>query len=280
MKLVDKFWPFLKADYKSIEQYLEEQARKGLHIKVVDAYGVRATYEKAEPRNVKYCLDYFSGNEDEAGEYLTMLEDAGWNFAGKIDQNLVFVSDNGKKPTPIHTDAEEEYRRIRKGLWMFDLPIGIATLILCYFICTTEVDITSVKQIFFLLCFVSMAGFGLVGLYRSLLFLFRSKVAITKGQPLKASNYKVAKFWGQLHAAFGVGMGIGWIARLIMSLETIDGNPITARVLLFGGLFAWIIVMLGMNPISNHLPDKAGKIIMAVIEIIGVCCFLGYCCMI
>lgn len=280
MKLVDRFWPFMKADYKSIEHYLEEQSQKGLHIRYIDSYGVRATYEKAEPRNIKYCMDYFHGSDEDVGAYQTMLADAGWNFVGKIDEFLIFASNNGETPARIHTDSEEEYRSIRSGLWMFDLPIGIGSLILCYFIFTTVPDIMSTQQWFYFLCLICMTGFGLIGLYRSLLFIFRSKNAVSKGEPLKISNYKVAKFWGQLHAALGVGMGVGFIGRLLGNMENVEGSITTARVFIFGGLIAWLIIVLGMNTISNYFTEKRGKLILTAFEIIMVIGFLGYCMMV
>lgn len=280
MKLVDRFWPFLKADYKSIEQYLEAQSRKGLHIRNVDSYGIRATYEKAEPRRIKYCLDYFHGTEEEAQAYQTMLADAGWNFVGLIDENLIFASNNGETPARIHTDSEEEYGRIRRGLWMFDLPVGIGSLILCYYIGINVPEIMSKSQWFYLICCICMIGFGLIGLYRSLLFIFRSKIAVSRGEPLKTSDYKVARFWGQLHAVLGLGMGVGFIGRLLMNLENVEGNITVARVFIFGGLIAWLIIMFGMNTITNYFKDKTGKRILTAFEIIMVVGFLGYCMMV
>lgn len=277
MKLVDRFWPFLKADYRSIEKYLEEQSRKGLHIRMVDSYGIRATYEKSEPRSIKYCLDYFSGTEEEANAYQTMLCDAGWNFVGQIDENLIFASNDGETPPRIHTDSEEEYRSIRRGLWMFDLPIGVISLILSYFVFTNVSEIMSHSQWFYLLGCICMTGFSLIGLYRSLLFIYRSKIAVLKNEPLKVSNYKVAKFWGQLHAFLGVGMGVGFVGRLSIGLESIEGNQLLAKILFFGTIAAWLVIIFGMNTIYNHFTEKTGKKIITALEIIFICCALAYC---
>lgn len=97
---------------------------------------------------------------------------------------------------------------------------------------------------------------------------------------MKTSDYKVAKFWGQLHAVFGLGMGVGFIGRLLINLENVEGNVTVARVFIFGGLIAWLIIMISMNTITNYFTEKIGKLILTAFEIIMVVGFLGYCMMV
>ena len=90
MKEVKRFWPFMKADYRAAERYLEAQSRKGLHIHHIDSYGIKATYEKGEPRNLKYSVDYYSGEYEEKKSYIKLLEDAGWNHVADMDMYMIF----------------------------------------------------------------------------------------------------------------------------------------------------------------------------------------------
>ena len=75
-------------------------------------------------------------------------------------------------------------------------------------------------------------------------------------------------------------MGVGFLGRLLANLENVEGNITTARVFIFGGLIAWLIIVLGMNTISNYFTEKRGKLILTAFEIIMVIGFLGYCMMV
>ena len=77
---VTKIRFFTIADFKEEEFWLREMAREGLHLLRM---GVPCFYvfEKGEPRDVIYRLDYT--NNDEGGDYARMLAEFGWENCGR-----------------------------------------------------------------------------------------------------------------------------------------------------------------------------------------------------
>jgi len=74
-------------------------------------------------------------------------------------------------------------------------------------------------------------------------------------------------------------MCVGFIGRLSIGLESIEGNLLVAKILFFGNLVAWLMIILGTNTIYNYFTEKTGKKIITTLEIIFVCCALAYCSM-
>jgi hypothetical protein len=71
---------FTIADYIEEERWLREQHQKGWKFTkmVLPCF---FTFEQCEPEDVIYRLDY--KNKDASGDYLQMLSDFGWEYAGK-----------------------------------------------------------------------------------------------------------------------------------------------------------------------------------------------------
>ena len=72
------FWTI--ADFKEEEDWLREMARKGLHFlhMTVPCF---YTFERGEPRDVIYRLDFTNNNE--GGDYNRMLAEFGWENCGR-----------------------------------------------------------------------------------------------------------------------------------------------------------------------------------------------------
>lgn len=277
MKLVDKFWPFLKADYKSAEQYLEKQSKKGLHIRYINPYGITATYEKGEPKDIRYCIDYYTGTEEDAGTYQTMLKDAGWNFVGHWDGYLFFASNEKERPPRIYTEQKEEMSRLRRGLWLFDLPVGILSLILAYFTFTSFPETMTFKQFSYLLIILSMVGFGFVGLYRSMMLYYKSIVAAKKGSVVSFSSYKTAKFWGTLRGYFGIGMGMGVLFRMFVLVQHTASESGTISAICLSIAFLSVTVsLLSTNYVLNHCDEKTEKFIFNGLKLLMFGGVIGY----
>ena len=71
---------FTIADFKEEEVWLREMAREGLHFKrmYIPCFCI---FEKGEPRDVIYRLDFTSHAED--ADYQTMLREFGWENCGR-----------------------------------------------------------------------------------------------------------------------------------------------------------------------------------------------------
>lgn len=68
---------FTIADYEEEEIWLREQSNLGLHLVrvIVPCFYV---FEKSEPEDIVYRLDYKNGNQNK--DYLQMFSDYGWNY--------------------------------------------------------------------------------------------------------------------------------------------------------------------------------------------------------
>ena len=73
-----RFWTI--ADFREEEVWLREMAKSGLHFlrMYIPCFYV---FEKGEPRDVIYRLDFT--NNDESGDYARMLADFGWENCGR-----------------------------------------------------------------------------------------------------------------------------------------------------------------------------------------------------
>lgn len=279
MKLVDRFWPFMKADYKAAEKYLEAQSRKGLHIKHIDNYGIVATYEKGIPKNVKYCIDYLNLDDaDEAENYQTMLEDAGWTYVGDLDKYLIFASKDGETPVPINTDWREEYRLMRKGLWRYEVPMGIIALaLLVGLLVIPDITFDTIEQICIGIILWCAGGFGLIGLIYSFLFYWNSGRALKNDEPMKARGEKEARVWGIFHGAFGVVAGIGVLARYIcVDYNHWMAGETGAVFFLSMTLIACVCSFLLSTPLHRWVSKRAYTMIDGIFFIIIAIGLFGY----
>ena len=77
---VTKLAVFTIADFKEEEVWLRERAREGLHFvrMIIPCFYI---FEKGEPQDVIYRLDY-PGNEEDR-DYTRMLQDFGWENCGR-----------------------------------------------------------------------------------------------------------------------------------------------------------------------------------------------------
>ena len=109
-----KWIPNIYAPYEleGLEEYLVSQAAKGWILEKIGQSGF--CFKKAEPRNLRYCVDIPSvqrkrgGFNDYLQPYYEMCEEAGWTFVGTDMHIHVFVTED---PTvaPIHTDPKVRF---------------------------------------------------------------------------------------------------------------------------------------------------------------------------
>ena len=77
---VTKIRIFTIADFREEELWLREMAKSGLHLLRMTP-PMAYVFEKGEPRDVIYRLDYTNG--DEGGDYARMLGEFGWENCGR-----------------------------------------------------------------------------------------------------------------------------------------------------------------------------------------------------
>lgn len=97
------------------EQWLQAQARQGMHLRSTDPLGLLMTFERGEPAEMAYRWDYCALKTDLA--YTQLFVDAGWervvDVAGWRCWRKPVI--NGKTPE-IFTDAGSKVRKYRRNL--------------------------------------------------------------------------------------------------------------------------------------------------------------------
>ena len=94
------------------EMWLESMAKKGWHLQ--DVGFLSYTFERGEPKDVIYRLDYRTGKD--LADYLEFVQGAGWKYVGKMSgwQYLCFPVEEGQS-AELYTDPESKiakYQRI------------------------------------------------------------------------------------------------------------------------------------------------------------------------
>lgn len=78
-------WGFFSLDYKAMEDYLEEMAKKGWMLEKIGRF--TAKFRAIEPQKLKFYVDVFkkggiltSENNEEIVEYRKLCQESGWTF--------------------------------------------------------------------------------------------------------------------------------------------------------------------------------------------------------
>ena len=118
--------------YKDIELKLEKMAEKGLFLKKVGT--LFWTFEKSEPKKVKYTVTYFSEasifnptDTDNQQTYYDYAKESGWNFVAQLNQMQIFSSED-ESPIPLETDEKEKLENIKKCMKKNFLPSTLSMI--------------------------------------------------------------------------------------------------------------------------------------------------------
>ena len=106
------------------EAWLEEQARRGLHLSRPGVF--RFAFTPGEPRHEKYRLDFQMLRGAARTEYLTLFRDAGWDFLGQVANRYYFRARADAFSPEIFSDAESRRARIQRQLTL----AGVLTALL------------------------------------------------------------------------------------------------------------------------------------------------------
>jgi hypothetical protein len=109
--VVKRRWFWAWQDEKE-EAWLESMSREGWHL--VDVGYLRYTFERGEPQAWVYRLDFRTSKE--IPDYITFVQEAGWEYVGKMSSWLYFRLPAEEGPTAeLYTDAEgkiAKYQRV------------------------------------------------------------------------------------------------------------------------------------------------------------------------
>lgn len=106
------------------EAWLEEQARRGLHLIRPGLF--RFAFVQGESREEKYRLDFQTLRGAARTEYLALFRDAGWEFLGQVANRYYFRARSDAFSPEIFSDVESRRARIRRQMSI----AGIITAIL------------------------------------------------------------------------------------------------------------------------------------------------------
>ena len=121
-----RFWTI--ADFREEEVWLREMAKSGLHFlrMYIPCFYV---FEKGEPRDVIYRLDFT--NNDESGDYARMLADFGWENCGRCVGWVYWRrrADEAEGGEEIFSDDTSRLDLVKRVLQTRMLPL--MTIFLC-----------------------------------------------------------------------------------------------------------------------------------------------------
>ena len=96
------------------EAWLEEQARRGLHLSRPGLF--RFAFTAGEPRDEKYRLDFQVLRGAARAEYLTLFRDAGWDFLGQVANRYYFRARSDAFSPEIFSDVESRRDLIQRQM--------------------------------------------------------------------------------------------------------------------------------------------------------------------
>jgi uncharacterized protein DUF2812 len=105
---------FLVYEDRKQEVWLEEQARRGLHLTRPGLF--RFEFAEGERREEKYRLDFRTLRGAAREEYIALFRDAGWDFLGQVANRYYFRARPDAESPEIFTDVESRRDYIRRQL--------------------------------------------------------------------------------------------------------------------------------------------------------------------
>jgi len=115
IKRVFKYYTI--ADWEREQNWLTEMASQGWRF--LKTNGFFYTFERWEPENVAYRLDYSGLREGDRGDYYAMLRDYGWEYLQDINGFSYFrkpADGVSKEELELFSDGESRIKMIKKFL--------------------------------------------------------------------------------------------------------------------------------------------------------------------
>jgi len=120
-----KFGFFLVWQEERESRWLKSMSAQGWHLKQVVVFLYR--FEKGEPRDYEYSLDFITGAKADLQEYRGLVEDTGWQYIDNMSGWQYFRIDADKaESAEIYTDMDSlkaKYRRVLVFLCLSGFPL-------------------------------------------------------------------------------------------------------------------------------------------------------------
>ncbi|MEE0858745.1 MAG: DUF2812 domain-containing protein [Acutalibacteraceae bacterium] len=130
-KLKKEFHAFLLSDYEKEEEYLRKMHNKGYKLVKVKLPGFYY-FEKCEPEDVVYRLDFNPQKITDKQNYLQMYEDYGWEYMQDLNEFSYFrkASNNvDDKDIEIFSDSESRLDMMKRIITKRMIPLMIIFLL-------------------------------------------------------------------------------------------------------------------------------------------------------
>ena len=122
---------FTIADYEREALYFREMHAKGWKLRKVSysilLFVVKYTFEKCQPEQVSYQLDFYPMKKSERASYLQLFKDCGWehitDFNGFSYFRKIYSGAESDAEFEIYNDATGKLAIVKKILTMRMLPI-------------------------------------------------------------------------------------------------------------------------------------------------------------
>ena len=115
---VTKFKWFFAWQDEEEENWLHEMALQGWHL-IGFSFPTLYRFEKGEPNNVFYRLDYKTSPRRDMDAYLQLFKDTGWEYCGEMAGWQYFSKEPKAGETlEIFTDDESKIAKYRRVQWM------------------------------------------------------------------------------------------------------------------------------------------------------------------
>ncbi|MDE6004355.1 MAG: DUF2812 domain-containing protein [Oscillospiraceae bacterium] len=118
---------FLLPDYEKEEEYLTDMHKSGWKLKNIQWGGVY-TFEKCQPENVVYRLDFAEDKDKDMQYYIAMFDEYGWKYIQDVNGYSYFRKrTNGlaEEDTEIFSDSESRLAMIKSIINKKLIPIWI-----------------------------------------------------------------------------------------------------------------------------------------------------------
>lgn len=118
---------FLLSDYEKEEEYLTDMHKSGWKLKNVK-WGSVYTFEKCEPENVVYRLDFAKDKDNDMQYYIAMFGEYGWGYVQDVNGYSYFrkrTDELAVEDTEIFSDSESRLEMIKSIIDKKLMPIWI-----------------------------------------------------------------------------------------------------------------------------------------------------------
>lgn len=224
MKKKEKIMSYLAMEYKQMELYFEDMAKKGWLLKDYEELFFKqvnnAVFMQSEPKTVQYCVDFKS---NDSYDYFETCRLSGWNYVASTSYFHIFMHE-GEPIVPLQSDERiesqliydqvyrKELRKFYRGVFIFIFIMypGIERLLNPAIYENPGYTITHLSDLM-------MLGMTLLYFLYSVVMIETIRHMMKKRTFLKRSRHPLSRFLGIY--PFTVAMTIFIIYDIINNLQ-------------------------------------------------------------